>query len=167
LNGEFLKVTSAVITLNGVVIIGPNEFNPHVTIIEKPVTLASSNTLTVELRGKPGSGLTLQIIGQTTNTPPTANAGPDQTVFVGTTVTLDGSASSDADGNPLTHHWSLTSRPAGSLAALSNPTAVKPTFLVDVPGTWADEKVDYPAISNGSCFCSSSSSVLKASFLFA
>jgi hypothetical protein len=33
--------------------------------------------------------------------------------------------------------------------------------------SWADEKVDYPAISNGSCFCSSSSSVLKASFLFA
>lgn len=38
------------------------------------------------------------------NTRPVANAGPDQTVVVGTTVQLDGSKSSDADGDPLTFH---------------------------------------------------------------
>ncbi len=48
----------------------------------------------------------------TENSPPVANAGPDQSVFVGTTVTLDGSASSDADGDPLSFLWSLTG-PAG------------------------------------------------------
>jgi hypothetical protein len=38
----------------------------------------------------------------TTNSLPVANAGRDQTVFVGTTVHLDGSQSSDVDGNLLT-----------------------------------------------------------------
>ena len=72
----------------------------------------------------------------TGNSPPAADAGPDQTVLVTDTVTLDGSGSSDVDGNPLTFSWSLTSVPSGSAATLSDPTAVMPTFVVDVAGTY-------------------------------
>jgi len=72
----------------------------------------------------------------TLNSRPVANAGPDQTVPPGTTVQLDGSASSDADGDSLTFSWSFTSRPAGSTAVLSNPSAVKPTFVADLPGVY-------------------------------
>ncbi len=69
--------------------------------------------------------------------PPVANAGPDQAVlFVGQVVQLDGSGSSDADGNPLTFRWSFTSRPPGSQAALSDATLVNPTFVADVLGTY-------------------------------
>jgi len=82
------------------------------------------------------------------NSPPLANAGPDQTVFVGDTVTLNGSASSDGDGDPLTFNWAFVSRPSGSVAALSDPSAVSPTFQVDRPGSYTirltvnDGKVD-------------------------
>src|SRR6185369_9564173 len=60
----------------------------------------------------------------TTNSPPVADAGPNQTVAVGSTVTLNGGGSSDVDGNALTYSWTLVSRPTGSVAALGNPTTV-------------------------------------------
>jgi hypothetical protein len=70
------------------------------------------------------------------NIRPVAHAGPDQTVLVGQTVQLDGSGSSDVDGDPLTFAWAFTSRPIGSQATLSDPTLVNPTFVADQPGTY-------------------------------
>src|SRR2546428_3390971 len=67
---------------------------------------------------------------------PVSNGGPDRTVAAGSVVQLDGSASSDIDGDLLTFTWSFISRPAGSMAVLSDTRAVKPTFLADVKGTY-------------------------------
>jgi RHS repeat-associated protein len=76
------------------------------------------------------------VLVSTVNTPPVADAGPDQAVFVGDAVTLDGSGSSDVDGDALTYFWSLSTVPAGSTASLDDPNAVAPTFTVDASGTY-------------------------------
>jgi hypothetical protein len=70
------------------------------------------------------------------NLKPVANAGVNQAVQVGTPVTLDGSGSSDANGDPLTYLWSIASSPEGSAAVLSAPTAVQTTITPDVVGIY-------------------------------
>lgn len=75
-------------------------------------------------------------LGQGGNIPPVAQAGPDQTVQVGTTVQLDGADSTDVNGDVLTYHWTLLSQPPGSTTNLSETTAVMPTLGIDIPGTF-------------------------------
>ena len=67
------EVTSAIIKLNGDEITDPNEFNQKFSYIEKPIHLSNDNELTVEIRSKPGSGITAEIIG-VDNDPPTITA---------------------------------------------------------------------------------------------
>jgi YD repeat-containing protein len=72
----------------------------------------------------------------TLNSPPVAKAGSNQSVWVGDSITLDGSGSTDVDGNSLTYSWSFTSKPAGSTATLQNPTSVNPSFIIDKFGDY-------------------------------
>jgi hypothetical protein len=79
---------------------------------------------------------TVTITASVANAAPVADAGTPQSVTTGSVVTLDGSASSDANGDPLAYSWAFTSRPAGSSAALSSATVVNPTFTADLAGAY-------------------------------
>lgn len=71
------------------------------------------------------------------NTAPVANAGADRSVEIGSPVELDGSASSDPQGQLLTYRWRLVSGPVGSVAALDDITAVRPVFVPDLLGFYS------------------------------
>ena len=76
-----------------------------------------------------------------TNTAPVSDAGPDQSVVSGMLVTLDGTASTDADGDAITYAWRLITVPAGSIASLDDPASAMPSFIADVPGDYVAELV--------------------------
>jgi hypothetical protein len=86
-------------------------------------------------------------VDESCNACPIANAGPDVTPFVGETIQLDGSASTDMDGNPLNYRWNILSKPAASLAQLSDANAVMPSLSVDCRGEYIIELV----VSDGAC----------------
>jgi len=77
-----------------------------------------------------------RVVASGLNRAPTADAGIDQNVPLGTVVTLDGSASSDPDGNPITYAWTLDSKPANSTAAFDDATSPRPSLTPDQPGTY-------------------------------
>ena len=67
------------------------------------------------------------------NRSPVANAGSDQTVHVGDKVTLDGSGSTDSDGNIASYSWMQTTGPAVTLsdANVASPTFTAPSVSSD------------------------------------
>jgi len=70
------------------------------------------------------------------NHQPVANAGLEQFGLVGDTIPLDGSASSDADGNPLAFEWSLTELPTNSTAKITGASNATSSLLADTPGVY-------------------------------
>jgi hypothetical protein len=76
------------------------------------------------------------ILAAEVNAAPVANAGTTQNVKLSSTVTLDGSFSSDANRDPLVYSWKIESAPAGSSTALSSASAVRPSFTPDKAGIY-------------------------------
>jgi hypothetical protein len=71
---------------------------------------------------------------ESVNMPPTADAGPDQTVDEGSTVTLDGSNSWDDDGTIVSYDWTQI---GGVAVTLSETWTAQPIFTApDVGSEW-------------------------------
>ncbi len=71
------------------------------------------------------------------NQVPVAAATASPTVqFVGSPVSLNGSASVDPDADPMTFSWAITNKPTSSTAVISNSSSAIATFVPDQPGTY-------------------------------
>jgi hypothetical protein len=73
------------------------------------------------------------------NTAPTANAGPDRIGYAGQIVSLDGTGSSDPEGDPLTYRWAFVSVPQDSArtnADLNGAHTATPSFTPDLNGSY-------------------------------
>ena len=80
-----------------------------------------------------GSTVSLVI---TDNNSPVADAGPDQADVPLGVARLDGSGSSDLDGDRITYTWSMEDKPEGSFAEFDDPRSVTPRIDVDLPGLY-------------------------------
>ena len=73
------------------------------------------------------------------NDPPTASAGLDDTIVLGETVQLDGSASADPDKDRLSFSWTFIQTPSDSLfssSSILNSSLPSASFVPDVVGTY-------------------------------
>ncbi|MBN1418467.1 MAG: hypothetical protein JXP34_06790 [Planctomycetes bacterium] len=95
--------------------------------------------ITLEARDSDGeigtTVLPVEIIAMR-NAQPIADAGPDRIAVPGVPIRLDGTRSTDLDGDPLTYLWTIESAPAGSHPILSDPRADQPLFSVEEDGTY-------------------------------
>lgn len=96
---------------------------------QAPAVSGEPLTLVFQLTVRDSQGLTaydeVTVTVQPATGAPVANAGPDQSVEEGATVTLDGSGSSDPDDGIKNHLWEQTE---GDGVVLSDATAVQPVF---------------------------------------
>jgi hypothetical protein len=83
------------------------------------------------------------VITVTANIIPIADAGINQSVVMETTAQLDGSASADPEGAPLTYLWSQT---VGQTVVLDDNTLVNPSF--PVPYIYVDETLTFSLVVN-------------------
>ena len=93
--------------------------------------------------------LTMTVTNQA-NLPPIADCGAPQNVDLGMDVQLDGGASIDPEGEPLSYSWTL-SPPEGSSAKLNDPSAVDPNFDADIEGTFSVELIVSDGALTGTC----------------
>ncbi|MEI8571239.1 discoidin domain-containing protein [Methylomonas sp. WH-1] len=104
------------------------------------VAIVSNSDATIQ------SSVTAQLtVSSAANQAPLANAGADKNVSTGSLITLDGSSSSDPDGNLLSdYRWHFVAVPVGSIvddATLENNGTPNPRFTPDLPGTYSLELI--------------------------
>lgn len=107
------------------------------------------------------SELEIQNIYNNSFSAPIANAGVDQSISVGSVVTLDASGSTDPDGTyPLSYSWMLISKPVDSIAILSKPNIINPSFTADLVGDYAFQLT----VTDSAGFVSESDTVIISTY---
>ncbi|MFK7741457.1 MAG: REJ domain-containing protein [Planctomycetota bacterium] len=105
----------------------PTSATPRLTV---PEAIANT-TIEFELQVSDGTSTssadTVRIAVAADNDAPSADAGPPQVSAESELIQLDGTASSDPEGQGLTYTWTQTQGPT---VTLSDPTSATPTFTV-------------------------------------
>lgn len=136
---QWLQTSGTAVTLENAKTIDAAFIAPSVTADE---TLIFSLTVTDDEGDIASDMVNINITNSVdTNTPPIANAGTDQSVLVGVTVSLSGEQSSDADGDSLSYLWSIVDIPNGSAISLSDESSISPSFEVDIIGSYTVQLV--------------------------
>jgi RHS repeat-associated protein len=118
------------------VLAAPNAVEPRVSVKPSFVAdLPGEYVLELVLTESNRISAPDRVVITTTNSAPRADAGPDQAIGVGDWVVLDGSASTDSDGDALTYSWTVTD-PLGDPLSL---TGVNPGFEATLSGTYSAE----------------------------
>ena len=131
---------------------GANTATPTITALSD----TGGMTATFELEVTDKGGLTstdMVLINIVENSPPVADAGPDQTKDEGVLVTLDGTKSTDPDiGDGLSFSWTQTRGPAVELsdASAATPDFPAPPVSTCTPLTFRLKVTDddYPSVAN-------------------
>ncbi|MFI5398533.1 MAG: carboxypeptidase regulatory-like domain-containing protein, partial [Candidatus Binatia bacterium] len=90
----------------------------------------------VDVQGNVSTTIATVTVSLRPNLIPIANAGVDTTVLTGVWAAVDGGASYDPDGSPLTYRWSLLSKPTGSTTTLWGATSQAARLIPDLAGTY-------------------------------
>ena len=154
--GPLASVTATVISLNPFSVrVVPGQDTLTFFSVPANSKTASIKTFTVLVNNtQPFDFSSLSWTFQASTASPIANAGPDQIVPVGSTVSLDGTSSTNPSGiGTLTYSWVFTSRPPGSVTRLLGASSPTPTFVTTAPGGYVIKLT----VSNG--LSSSSASV--------
>lgn len=107
----------------------------------KQFAMASAGALILAACGGGGSS---DSGGSATPTPPnsapSASAGSDITTsLAGEGIQLDGSGSTDPDGDALSYGWTITAQPSGAGASLTDANTARPRLMTLAPGDYAIE----------------------------
>jgi hypothetical protein len=129
-----------------VVLSDPTSARPSFTV---PLVDPNGTTLTFELSVFDGAVTqvdTVTVVVQNVNAPPVADAGPDQFVGEEALVSLDGSASDDADHDALSYLWRQIQ---GTLVMLSDASSIQPWFTAPQVGPAGETLVFELTVDDG------------------
>jgi glucodextranase-like protein len=158
-------VSSGFVVVNGIQVIGPDNFNQNVTEVDVPVTLQASNTISVQVRGQPGGKLTVEILG-IDNDPPvihsTVSPSPNAAGWNNSPVTVTFTCSDATSGVANCPPSQVVSSEGanqivGGTATDVAGNAAKAFVTVNLDKTPPDLKISSPA--NGSTINLSSSTI--------
>jgi hypothetical protein len=111
---------------NGVLVFPPGTTVQHANVtIKGDSVVESDETFGVRLSAAQNASIADDLATVTVHNDvyPTADAGPDQTISSKATTTLDASASTDSQHQPLTYSWTQVE---GPVAVIDDRTAVRP-----------------------------------------